>query len=199
MLFSEADWTPEAHRPAFADSSIDVTEQEEKRIMERLLRGSLSAALVMAVSVALAPSTAVAQEEGSEKQEKVVECTAEFTPTAVRPGQIATRVSVSLTRPIGTVKKLEAAEGSGVALATQEDLNMADLAREGDEEGSVPEPIVMSREANMVTVWLNTRDAEEGTYHVLLKGEEGKCAGEIAVKAPEEPEASEQQEGGGIR
>lgn len=116
-------------------------------------------------------------------------CEATLMPAEIAAGQAAVQVDVQLASDIGGVTGLEAPEGSGVMVATGEELAQlrVEMALPG-EEGQKDEPIRMSEDGRTATLWLTTANAQPGTYEIKLKGEgDHACTAKVTVK----PEAEE--------
>jgi len=109
-------------------------------------------------------------------EEQLTACNATATPQQVQAGETAAQVSVSLSQPVGQIDEFEAQGDAGLELAEASDLPRTEMAVEGEE----PEPITMAG-ANQVTLWLNTEEAQPGSYEFTLSGSEGDCRGTITV------------------
>lgn len=110
------------------------------------------------------------------EQEQMTSCNATATPQQVQAGETATQVSVSLSQPVGQIDEFEAQGDAGLKVAEASDLPRTEMAAEAEQ----PEPIQMSG-ANQVTLWLNTEEAQPGSYEFTLTGSEGDCRGTITV------------------
>lgn len=133
-------------------------------------------ALMALAPLAFTSTTVSAQEE--QPTPAMQQCTAEVLPSQVQSGQAAERVSISLSSAIGNVTELttENAE-AGVKVADPADLPKTEMAA----EEAAPAPIEMAAENNSLTIWLNTEDAQPGTYPFTLTGESGSCTGSIEI------------------
>jgi hypothetical protein len=125
--------------------------------------------------LALTATPAAAQEEEPTTMEA---CTATVLPSQVEAGQTAERLSISLSSAIGEVSEFTTAEETaGLSVADAADLPASEMAAEEEEQ----EPIEMADTGDSVTIWLNTADAQAGTYEFTLKGADGECTGSIEV------------------
>lgn len=141
-------------------------------MMESFARTTFAALAVAAV--AFAPSHVNAQEDALELQQ---ECTAQVSPAQVEAGAAAVMVSVTLSEDIGAVERVEAV-GSGITEASSDDIPRTEMAT--DEEA--PKSILEGAAANTWTVWLNTTDAEAGTYPVTFVTTEGTtCTADLEI------------------
>jgi hypothetical protein len=139
----------------------------------------LSGFLALALSVLLVPGAADAQEQEQETPQQG-ECTVRVTPQPVQTGEAAVSVTARLSRSVGAVEGFEAPDESGLELADPKDIQKRSMARE-EGEGE-PQPIQMARgEQSQVTLWLNTQNAESGSYEVTLEGANGDCKGNVSV------------------
>lgn len=145
-------------------------------------KNTLSAFLVLALSVLMVPGAAEAQERETPQQG---ECTVEVTPQPVQSGEAAVSVTARLSESVGTVEDFEVPDESGLELADPNDIQKRSMARE-EGEGE-PQPIQMARGDSQVTLWLNTENAESGSYEVTLKGANGECSGNVSVGQGERP------------
>lgn len=145
------------------------------------MKQAIPAALALALSFALAPQAADAQERSQE-------CSVEVRPQQVQSGQPAVSVTARLSSAIGEVKGVKSKQG-GLALATPEDLQRTEMARTTGQEA--PQPVKMSRTGNQATVWLNTENAETGTHEFSLTGQNGECSGQIQVVGAEKRSGGE--------
>lgn len=129
-------------------------------------------ALAAVVPLALT-STALAA------QQKTAACKATAMPMNVRPGAAASRVSISLSRPIGPVTGFHTAEANGPKLASPEAMPKMGMTNPGKK---TPEkPIKMANTGNRLTLWLNTASAKPGTYIFTVVGSQGSCSGKMKV------------------
>ena len=133
-------------------------------------------ALMALTPLAFTSTPASAQQE--QATPAMQQCTAQVLPSQVQSGQKAERVSISLSSPVGNVTELttENAE-AGVKVADPTDLPKTEMAA----EGTAQKPIEMAAENNRLTIWLNTENAQPGTYPFTLKGESGSCTGTIEI------------------
>lgn len=136
----------------------------------------LSGFLALALSVLLVPGAADAQEQQTPEQG---ECTVEVTPQPVQSGEAAVSVTARLSQSVGAVEGFKAPDESGLELADANDIQKRSMARE-EGEGE-PQPIQMARGDSQVTLWLNTENAESGSYEVTLEGANGVCEGNVSV------------------
>lgn len=161
--------------------------------MRTIANHALSGLLALALSIALLPAAADAQEKqqeaGAEQQEA---CTAQVSPEAVETGQVAVRVKATLSSSVGQVAELRAPEGSGLALASPADIPKSEMAREGEQPEPRPVETATGGEQPVVTAWLDTEDASTGSHEVVLVGADGECAGTLEVAA-----SSDQEQPGG--
>lgn len=104
------------------------------------------------------------------------ECTAELSPAEIESGAAAVEVAVTLSQPVGAVSGVQAAPGSGIAVASPGDVPRTDMAAEEE-----PQPIEMGASEDSWTVWLNTTAASPGVYRVAFTGTAGQCEGEVVV------------------
>lgn len=107
---------------------------------------------------------------------EMTSCNATATPQQVQAGETAAQVSVSLSQPVGQIDEFEAQGDAGLKLAEASDLPRTEMAAEPEE----PQPIQMAG-ANQVSIWLNTEEAQPGSYEFTLRGSEGDCTGTITV------------------
>ena len=133
--------------------------------------------------MALAPlafTTTPASAQDAQPAPAMQQCTAQAEPAHVQSGQKAERVSIALSSAVGNVTAFttENAE-AGIRLADAADLPKTEMAA----EEAAPKPIEMAAETDHVTIWLNTENAEAGTYAFTLKGESGACTGSIMIGA----------------
>lgn len=148
--------------------------------MRKLIESVLPAAAVLALLTV--PSAVMAQEQAEEAEQQ--QCTVEIAPPEVATGKTAVQVTAAFSSDIGVVRELDAPEGSGIVLASSEDLALVQMARgeaEEGEEAEQPQPIVMAGGANQATIWLSTQDAQPGAHTVTLKGAKGDCTANIIV------------------
>lgn len=128
--------------------------------------------LALAAFVSMAyTSTALAAQQKSSR------CTASVMPAEIAPGSPASRLSVSLSRPIGPVTHFQAEHAAGLKLASPMALPKIDMANSKKPQ----KPIEMANEANRLTLWLNTVGAKPGTYAFTLVGPQGRCSGKMTV------------------
>lgn len=120
---------------------------------------------------ALTPALASAQEQ------ELAVCTATVDVASIPAGAAATPVTFSLSESIGEVTGVEAGE-SGVRIASPEDLERSEMATE-----EAPKVIEMSAESEGVAqIWLNTLEAQPGTYELTLSSEAGSCTAVVTVE-----------------
>lgn len=105
------------------------------------------------------------------------ECTAELSPPEVDAGKAAVELSVTLSESVGMVHGLEAPPGSGISLASPNDVPRTQMARPDEAR----EAIAMGESESIWAMWLNTADAQPGVYRVVFTGTEGQCVGEVTV------------------
>lgn len=133
-------------------------------------------ALMALAPLAFTSTPASAQEE--QPTPAMHQCTAEVLPSQLHSGQKAERVSISLSSPVGNVTEFTTEDAeAGVKVADAADLPKTELAA----EEAVQKPIEMAAENNRLTIWLNTEDAQPGTYAFTLKGESGACTGSLVI------------------
>ena len=141
-------------------------------MMKKLTSGLFAAALILAL-----PLTANAQDVAVPAEEAPT-CTATIAPIHASDNVV---VTASFDRPFGKVVAIEAPAVSGLALAPEEQTDMADEAVEG-ELGAEPAPLGAEDE-NASTFSLNASATEPGTYLVILNNEAGEtCSAEIIVE-----------------
>lgn len=121
-------------------------------------------ALTLVAALAVVPVDVAAQE-----------CEAQLTPSTVPAGEAAVEVTAQLSESVGAVVGVEEADGQ-VSTALPTDVPRTEMAAEEE-----PEAIQMSEDGQNVTVWLNTSQAEEGTYEVSFVGDMGTCTAELTV------------------
>jgi hypothetical protein len=124
-----------------------------------------------------APVALVFLVNGLVAQEPPAQCTAEVAPAELATGEAALRVIFTLSESIGSISGVDAV-GSGLALAAPEDIPRAEMASPDE----APRPIELGAEANTVTVWLRTADAQAGEFALTLQGEGGTCQARVAVR-----------------
>lgn len=100
------------------------------------------------------------------------------TPT-VKPGQTAVALQVQLSGNLRQITDFSADQRSGLELASEDDLGRVDMART-EEEGQKMQPI-SNEGGQTATVWINTENAEPGTYQVSFRGQNAKCDTQIKV------------------
>lgn len=141
--------------------------------MSKMIRGVAAAALLLALPLALHAQEQ--QEEGTPQQQEV--CEATIAP--VHSGEIVA-ATATFASPFGEIIAIEAPEESGLALASDEDVEQTAMASEETEE-----PTELANDANTTIFWLNTQDSSAGTYVVMLKNAENvSCVAEITVEDP---------------
>lgn len=122
---------------------------------------------------ALTPALASAQETEAEYNL----CTATVDVASIPAGEAATPVTFSLSESIGEVTGIEAGE-SGLRTASPEDLGQSEMATE-----EAPKVIEMSAESEGIAqIWLNTLEAQPGTFEVTLNSETGSCTAVVTVE-----------------
>jgi hypothetical protein len=139
--------------------------------MQTLPKAGLLTLLPFAL-LGLTSDSATAQQP----EQELAACNATATPQQVQAGEVAAQVSVSLSQPVGQVDQFEAQGDAGLKLAEASDLPRTEMAAEPEQ----PQPITMAG-ANQVTLWLNTEEAQPGSYEFTLRGSEGDCRGTITV------------------
>lgn len=142
--------------------------------MCELLKRSLNTAVALALALAFFVTGAMAQEPAFPA---AAQCTAQASPGEVPAGEAAFRVTFNLSEGIGSVTGVQAAEGSGLALASPGDIPRAEMANPEEEA----RPIELA-EANAVIVWLSTAGAQAGEYDLTLLGEGGACDATVTVR-----------------
>ena len=96
----------------------------------------------------------------------------------MKAGEAAVQLTFSLSESIGLVTGVEGGE-SGLQIASPEDLACTDMA--SDEEA--PHAIAMASEGlPAALVWLNTLEAQAGSFEISLIGVEGTCRAEITFE-----------------
>ncbi len=138
--------------------------------------GLLVAAAAMA-AMALTPGISRAQQKGMTQASS---CKANVMPMEIKKGAAATRLSVTLSKPIGTITDFTAPPRSGVTLASAQDLSKLDMSHS---HGTQATAIQMAAQGNRATLWLSTSDATAGTYRFTLDGSNGHCSGRLEVAA----------------
>ncbi len=99
-------------------------------------------------------------------------------PSQLHSGQKAERVSISLSSPVGNVTEFTTEDAeAGVKVADPADLPKTEMAA----EETAQKPIEMAAENNRLTIWLNTENAQPGTYPFTLKGDGGACTGSLEI------------------
>jgi hypothetical protein len=130
--------------------------------------------LALAAALVTVPSSVSAQDAPQPQ----VACTAQIQPASVAAGTTAVPVRITVSQTIGEVTGVEAAEGSGIALASASDLPRQPLA--GGAEP--PRPIAMGDAENQWVVFLNLADAEAGSHEVTFTSDRGQCAGRLTIQ-----------------
>lgn len=121
------------------------------------------------------------KQDQEQRQEQARTQHQQETPT-VKPGQQAVALQVQLSGNLRQITDFSADENSGLELASEDDLGRADMAARTEEEGQQQkQPISMERGSQTATVWINTEDAEQGTYQVSFRGNNSKCDTQIRV------------------
>lgn len=140
--------------------------------MQKLMSGFVAAALVFVLPLA---ANAQEAEAGAESQEI---CTATIAPI---PASANAAVTATFASPFGDVISIEAPEGTGLALVTEEPAEMANVEPEADDAAP------MADETENVSYFqVNAADVEPGTYEITLKNESGEsCAAELTVQGDE--------------
>jgi hypothetical protein len=138
----------------------------------KILPKSGTVALFAFALLALSTTSVSAQEDPS----SMAQCSATVSPTEIQAGNPAEKLSITLSSPVGEIDEFEA-EDSNLSLSEASDLPRTELAAETEE----PEPITMSETGNEVTVYVNSTEAEPGTYPFTLTGADGECQGSITV------------------
>lgn len=142
--------------------------------MRGFTQRAVPAALLLALPLVLAENVS-AQEEAATEPEA---CTAVLTPSHVTSAATPVQISAALSEDIGFID-FQAPEESGLTVVEPENVPLEEMANEDRDEA--PQPIVMAAEANTFLVWLNTENAQAGSYDVVLEGETGKCTTTIQV------------------
>ncbi len=141
--------------------------------MRKSLMNSLFPVAALALLLVGTPRLVAAQEQTEPQQ-----CTAQALPELVQAGQAAVRVTFTLSEDTGVIDGLQAPEGSGIEVASPEDLPKQDMAN----PDMPPKPIEMSREQpNVAILWLNTNAAQAGAYVLTLTSEEHTCVAQLTV------------------
>jgi hypothetical protein len=133
----------------------------------------LSTALLMALTLVLAPSLVSAQDA---VLEQAAQCIATVDPAEVPAGQAAVQLNATLSEDIGAVAGFEGPQDSNLKLADPADIPRVDMAAEEEAR-----PIVMTPETNSVSIWLSTAESTPGTYEATLTSEAGTCSASITV------------------
>lgn len=109
---------------------------------------------------------------------------------AVPSGQAAVGLEVRLTGDLREITEFAAAEGSGLRLASPDDISRTDMARrpeQTEEQGQQQkQSISMATDGSRrAIVWINTEEATPDTYAVSFRGSGGKCDAMIRVTEEE--------------
>lgn len=139
---------------------------------------NLSRSTVAVATVACALALTVGPVQAQEVPEAAA-CTAEVSPAEVPSGSAATELTVTLPDAPGPLTGVEAAPGSGIALASPGDLPRSEMAAEEAEEA--PRPIAMGESANSWSIWLNTANATPGRYQLTFNTGMATCRGEVVI------------------
>lgn len=136
-------------------------------------------ALFLALPFAFAGSAGA--QEAEAQPEEVQVCTATLTPAAVTIGEAPVRISAALSQEIGYID-FEAPEESGLTVVAPEDVPMEEMAAE---EGTEEEAAPLADEANTFVIWLDTQNAQAGSFDVVLTGENGTCTATLEIEGTE--------------
>lgn len=146
--------------------------------MRKTTTAVIGGVLAFAFAALAAPEAVHAQEQA--EQAETAECTVEVQPNAVQAGERAVALEIRLSQEIGEVTGLTSPDGSGVTLASSDDLARIDMARQTEGQ---PQPIQMSaEESRSATVWVNTVDATPGSYQVSFDSEQSGCTATLKVE-----------------
>lgn len=130
------------------------------------LTKKMLAALTVAAALMIGPAAASAQD-----------CTARLSPSQIESGSDAVLVTVTLEEDMGQIESVESEEGN-IESADPTDIPRTEMAA-GEED---PQPIRQGADQTTWTVWLNTSDAEEGTFPLTFVTSEGdRCTAELQV------------------
>lgn len=141
--------------------------------MRRSLMNSLLSVAALTLLLVGTPRLLAAQQQDQPQQ-----CTAQALPESVPAGQAAVQVTFTLSEDVGVIAGLQAPEGSGIKLASPEDLPRQEMAN----PDVAPEPIEMSQEQpNVAILWLNTTEAAAGALTVTLTSEDHTCVAQLTV------------------
>lgn len=145
--------------------------------MRKATTAVIGGVLAFAFAALTAPDALHAQEQAETAQQ---ECTAEVKTNPVPAGEQAVALEIQLSQEIGELTGITAPDGSGVALASPDDLAKTDMARQ-ETEGQ-PQPIQMAAgNSRSATVWVNTADATPGSYQISFDSEQNSCIGTVKV------------------
>lgn len=142
--------------------------------MQTLTKTGLSA-LALVAALAIVPADITAQDQPLDAP---AACTAEVQPQQVAAGSNAVPVTVTVSEPIGPVTGVNAAEDSGIQLATAADLPRTEMAA-GEEQ---PQPIRMGEGENTWIVWLNLAEAQPGSHELTFTSTQGECTADLEVR-----------------
>ena len=144
------------------------------------MRGIIPVALLAALPLALSADAASAQDA---QDAEIQQCVAELTPAAIDASGVVQHVNARLSEDIGEITGIEAPAESGLAIATPDEVEMAEMSTE---EAAEEEMADMATEGFSAALWLSAKDATPGTYQIVLQGENGTCATEVTVEEGEE-------------
>lgn len=171
--------------------------------MSTTIRGLIGTSVAALLALAFVPATASAQQQQEqERDECMVTVHSEPGPygqtdrqdqqaeqqrhtdvPTVERGQTAVALEVQLSEGLREITEFAAAEGSGLSLASEEDLARTEMARTGEQEqDQQPQPISMTEGSRTATVWINTEEASPGTYQVSFRGGDARCDTQLRVK-----------------
>lgn len=172
--------------------------------MSTTIRGLIGTSVAALLALAFVPATASAQQQQQEQDQCTVTVHEESGQTAqqdrqeqegqqaerqgqadvptVESGKAAVTLQVQVSEGLRQITEFAAAEGSGLRLASEDDLSTTDMTRTGDQEQSQPQPISMDEGSRTATVWVNTEEASPGTYQVSFRGGETQCDTQLRVK-----------------
>jgi len=114
------------------------------------------------------------QEAAAEPE--IMQCAATVTPAELHAGQAAVQITATLSEDVGAIAGFEGPEESGLALADPADIPRAELAAEEEVQ-----PIDITAETNIVSLWLTTAETAPGEYEAQLTSEQGSCAVTLTV------------------
>lgn len=111
------------------------------------------------------------------QQPELQPCSATITPAQIERGQEAVELTAMVSEPLGEITEVETPEGSGLEIASPEDLPRQDMAAT-----ERPQPVTLGEQGDRVTVWLNTAEAQPGEYQLTFHGADGQCSGTVVIR-----------------